>query len=76
MAENTSITTPPNLIPGVIDLERQDGNAMFLIGAVRGALKRAGNDPEVLTAFSDEAMSGDYDHVLQTCIAYTEPEES
>lgn len=70
-----AIATPAGLIPGVIDLESQDGNAMSLIGAVRRALKRAGNTPEVLTAFSDEAMGGDYDHVLQTCMAYTTPEE-
>lgn len=72
----TTIRTPPGLVLGVIDLEGQDGNAMFLIGAVRRALKTAGNTPQVLTAFSDEAMSGDYDHVLQTCIAYTTPEEA
>jgi hypothetical protein len=71
-----TIETPAGLIPGVIDLDGQDGNAMMLIGAVRRALKRSGNTPDILTAFSNEAMSGDYDHVLQTCITYTIPEES
>jgi hypothetical protein len=74
MADHTSsIVTPPNLIPGVIDLDEQDDNAMFLIGAVRRALRHAGNSPEVLTAFSEEAMSGDYDHVSPNlrCLLHT-----
>jgi hypothetical protein len=70
-----TIETPAGLIPGIIDLEGQDGNAMMLIGIVRQALKRAGNTSDILNCFSSEAMSGDYDHVLQTCIAYTIPEE-
>lgn len=47
-----------------------DGNAMNLMGYTRRVLKRAGNSNEVLTAFSNEATSGDYDHVIQTCMAY------
>jgi hypothetical protein len=37
-------------------------------------LRRAGNTPEVIQAFRREAMSGDYDHVLETAITYCEVE--
>lgn len=52
------------------ELLGQDGNPMVLIGYTRRVLRRAGNSQEVLKAFAEEAMSGDYDHVLQTCMAY------
>jgi hypothetical protein len=72
MAEFTPIELPGNLIPAEdVELAVLDGNALVLIGAVRSGLRRAGNSPEVLKAFSEEAMSGDYQHVIQTCVAYT-----
>lgn len=67
------IQVPDGLIPGVVDLEGLDGNAMVLIGTVRRALRLAGNDRDVLDAFSNEAIDGDYQHVIQTCLAYTKP---
>ena len=48
-----------------------DGNAMAVIGKVATALRRAGHGAEVAT-FMDEAMSGDYNHVLQTCMAWVD----
>jgi hypothetical protein len=60
----------PKLAGVEFELVGQDGNAMMLIGYTRGVLRKAGNSPEVLTAFSDEVTSGDYDHVIQTCMAY------
>ena len=51
-----------------VTLSGQDGNAMAVIGRVATAMRRAGHGAEV-AAFMDEAMSGDYDHVLQTCMA-------
>jgi hypothetical protein len=49
-----------------------DGNAFMLIGVCRQAGKRAGYTPEQITAFQEEAMSGDYDHVIQTCMDWFE----
>lgn len=72
MSDSNRIVTPEGFVPGVIDPET---HPVFTIGAVRRALRRAGNGPEVLAAFTKEALSGDYDHILQTCIAYTEPED-
>jgi alkylhydroperoxidase family enzyme len=67
-----SITTPDNLIRPEVQLTGSDGNAFAVMGAVSKALRRAGNDPEVIAAFRAEATSGDYDHVLQTAMAYAE----
>ena len=46
-----------------VRLVGEDGNAFAIMGAVSKALRRAEIDP---TPYTDEAMSGDYDHLLQT----------
>lgn len=51
-----------------------DGNAIAILGAVRRALRRGGVPNEECQAFMDEAMNGDYDHLLQTCMAWVEVE--
>ena len=53
-----------------VQLSGEDGNAFSIIGTVRRALKRAGATNEELAEFSEEAMSGDYDHLLQTARAW------
>ena len=63
--------TPKDLIKPEVQLVGEDGNAFFIIGRVSAALRDAGNSKEIVAGFSKEAMSGDYDHVLQTAIAYT-----
>ena len=58
--------------PGVsVQLTGGDGSARFVIGKVAQALHRAGHGAEVAT-YMDEAMSGDYNHVLQTCMAWVD----
>lgn len=57
----------------VVNLSDCDGNAYAIIGRVRNALRRAGK-VELVEEFATEAMSGDYDHVLQTCMQYVEVE--
>lgn len=66
-----SIITPEGFIPADVDLSELDGNALGIIGTVARELKRAGNSRDVIDAFRAEAMSGNYDHVLHTAIAYT-----
>jgi hypothetical protein len=68
------IDTPDDLIRPEVRLTDGDGNAGSVIGACVRALRRAGNTPEVIQAFRREAMSGDYDHVLETAITYCEVE--
>ena len=52
----------------VVNLHGVNGNAIVVAGTVRKALKKAGAPPEVCQVFWDEALSGDYDHVIQTCM--------
>ena len=47
----------------------EDGNAFAIIGRCRVAAK--GTDLD-WSAFKKEAMSGDYDHLLQTVMKYFE----
>lgn len=54
-----------------VELVGQDGNAMMIIARVCRALRRAGYKQEA-NDFANEAMSGDYDNVLQTCFKYVE----
>jgi hypothetical protein len=52
-----------------VQLSGIDGNAYAVLGAVRTALRRAGHNGEV-AAFLAEATSGDYHHLLATCMRW------
>ena len=49
----------------------EDGNAFNILGKVNKALKKAGK-PEDGKRFLEEAMQGDYDHLLRTAMKYVE----
>jgi hypothetical protein len=51
-----------------VRLVGEDGNAFFIIGRMRSALKKGGVNKETIEEFTTEATSGDYDHLLQTCM--------
>ena len=53
-----------------VELTGNDGNAFSIIGTVRKALRKGGATPEQIAEFQTEAMSGDYDHLLQTCVKW------
>lgn len=55
-----------------VDLTDGDGNAFALIGRTTRALRRAGVSDDEVDAFRDEAMAGDYDHLLQTIMKTVE----
>lgn len=55
-----------------VQLTGEDGNAFAVIGAVMKALKRNKVPKDEQDKFMNEAMSGDYNHVLQTCMKYVE----
>ena len=44
-----------------VELVGQDGNAFLIIGTVQQALRKAGAPEEEVTAFREQAMSGDYE---------------
>ncbi len=55
-----------------VQLSGRDGNSFVIIGAVRRAMRRAGVPTAELDEFSNEAMSGDYDNVIQTAMQWVE----
>ena len=55
-----------------VKLVGEDGNAFSIIGRTSQALRRAGVSQEEISAFQEEAMSGDYDNVLQTVMKWVD----
>ena len=49
-------------------------NAFHVLGKVRAALRRAGESREFIEAFTKEATSGDYNHLLATVTEVVEVE--
>lgn len=66
-----SVPRYPNI---TVQLSGEDGNAFFIIGKVRNALKRAGVPEEEREKFMEEATSGTYDDLLVTCAMWVEVE--
>ena len=54
-----------------LDLTLVNGNAFALLGAFQRQARLEGWTKEEITAVRDDAMSGDYDHLLQTLIKHT-----
>jgi len=50
-----------------VKLVGEDGNALAIISRVQRALQLAGVQEVELKEFIDDAMSGDYDHLLAAC---------
>ena len=55
-----------------LNLVGLDGNAFALLGAFSRAAREQGWDGAAVKAVLDEASAGDYDHLLQTLIKYTD----
>jgi hypothetical protein len=55
-----------------VQISGEDGNAFFIIGRVRRAMKRGGVSQEEIEAFTREATAGNYDHLLQTCMRWVD----
>ena len=53
-----------------VNLSDSDGNAFAILGRVRKALRRANVSDAEIEAFTSEARSGDYDHLLQTAMKW------
>jgi hypothetical protein len=70
MTTNDTIVVPDGTIHPHIDLPDMDGNAFSIIAEVAQALKRAGNEPQIVIAYRAQAMEGDYDHLLRVSMAF------
>lgn len=57
-----------------VRLSGDDGNAFVVMGKVNRALKEAKVPKEERDKFMQEAQSGDYDHLLQTCMKWVNVE--
>ena len=55
-----------------VKLVGEDGNAFFIIGKVRKALRREGVAEKEVEAFAEEAMSGDYDELIRTAMRWVD----
>lgn len=53
-----------------LDLVGLDGNAFVILGAFRRQAKREGWTETEIKTVTDEAMDGDYDHLLRVMIVH------
>jgi len=51
-----------------LKLVGEDGNAFNIIGKAVKVARKEGWSEERVKKFQEECFSGDYDHVLQTCM--------
>jgi len=65
--EDTNVVKYPEI---EVQLVGTDGNAFALISVVRKALRKAEVSQEEIGEFVNEATSGDYTHLLRTCMSW------
>lgn len=53
-----------------VKLIGENGNSFVILGSCMKAARKAGVKKEDIDAFTEEAKSGDYDHLLQTCMKW------
>jgi len=58
-----------------VELVGYDGNAFAILGRCRKAARRAGMTPEEINEFTNEATSGDYDHLLTTVMKWFDTDD-
>ena len=51
-----------------VELIGQDGNAFHILARVKLALRNGGIEQVLITEFIDEAMSGNYNHLLDVVL--------
>lgn len=55
-----------------VQLSGRDGNAFAILARVRTAMKEADIPEEEIAAFLKEAKSGNYEHLLCTCMDWVD----
>lgn len=55
-----------------IKLIGENGNAFAILGRMRAGMRQGGVPADEIKAFMDEAMSGDYNHLLATCMEWVD----
>ena len=74
IAERNHMSDLANLPRPKVDFSDCNGNAISLVQRTIRALSKAGWTKAQCDAFRKEALSGNYDHVIQTCMKYAEVE--
>jgi hypothetical protein len=64
--------TQPRYPDVQVQLTGEDGNAFAILGRTAAALRHAEVPQEEIDEFFAEATSGDYDHLLQTTMAWVD----
>jgi hypothetical protein len=54
-----------------VQLSRQDGNAVLIMGRVMAAMRKAGHG-DLCAEYQAEAMSGDYDNLVQVTMRWVD----
>lgn len=57
-----------------VQLTGEDGNAFSIVGRVKKAMRTEGVPLDRIDEFQSRAMSGDYDHLLRTCMEWVNVE--
>lgn len=55
-----------------VQLTGEDGNGFAIVSRVMTAMRRAGVPKDKIDEFRREATSGNYDHLLATCMKWVE----
>lgn len=58
-----------------LELVGVDGNAYAIMGLFRRQARREGWSEQEIETVIEEAMSGDYNHLLSTIMIYCEPKD-
>jgi hypothetical protein len=64
--------TQPRYPEVQVQLSGEDGNAFAILGRTTAALRAAGVPQQEIDTYFGEATSGDYDHLLQTTMAWVD----
>ncbi len=54
----------------IVTLTSNDGNAMTILGQCTSTARHHRLNPQEIDVFFAEATSGDYNHLLQTCMRW------
>lgn len=68
--ENTDMENEPKYPDIHVRLVGENGNAFAVMGRVSAALRSAHVPTAEINVFLDECTSGDYDHLLATCMKW------
>ena len=64
------MTNQPKYPDIVVQLSGEDGNAFFIMGRVRKALRRANVSATEIEQYIQQSTSGDYDNLLRVAMEW------